>query len=126
MRKLIVNADDLGYSVNRNRGIIESVESGIVTSVSILVNFPATGEAIEFAKVDTQRRGAVALETRLPASGEGADDPCGRIQTPNLVIGLVGEEHSIRCVDGQSEDVAEMRDRSRLAVRRMRGDTYCA
>ena len=74
MRQLIVNADDLGYSANRNRGIIESVESGIVTSVSILVNFPATGEAIEFAKgADV----GVALHMNL-TEGTPLTDPSGR------------------------------------------------
>ena len=50
MKKLIINADDFGYSANRNRGIRECVENGIVTSVSIIANFPAAGEAVEYVK----------------------------------------------------------------------------
>lgn len=35
---LIVNADDLGWANGRDRGIFKSIESGIVTSVSLLAN----------------------------------------------------------------------------------------
>jgi len=38
MKKLIINADDLGADEARNRGIFEAIEAGRVTSVSILVN----------------------------------------------------------------------------------------
>ena len=50
MKKLIVNADDFGFSANRNRGILEAAEKGIVTSVSILVGFPAADEAFDYVK----------------------------------------------------------------------------
>ena len=46
MRKiLIVNADDLGYSVERDKGILECYKSGAVTSASLMVN----GQSAEFA-----------------------------------------------------------------------------
>lgn len=38
MRLLIVNADDLGYSVARDRGILRAIDDGVVTSVSALAN----------------------------------------------------------------------------------------
>ena len=38
MKRLIINADDLGADEARNRGIFEAIEAGRVTSVSILVN----------------------------------------------------------------------------------------
>jgi chitin disaccharide deacetylase len=37
MKKLIVNADDLGSSIGINEGIIEAHQKGIVTSTSLLV-----------------------------------------------------------------------------------------
>jgi chitin disaccharide deacetylase len=37
-RKLIINADDYGLDRKFNRGIIELVKKGIVTSVSVMVN----------------------------------------------------------------------------------------
>jgi predicted glycoside hydrolase/deacetylase ChbG (UPF0249 family) len=41
MKQLIINADDFGADPARNRGIIEGLEAGVVTSVSILANGPA-------------------------------------------------------------------------------------
>jgi chitin disaccharide deacetylase len=43
-RHLIVNADDLGASAGVNRGILECVERGIVTSASLMVDMPASEE----------------------------------------------------------------------------------
>ncbi len=46
MKRLIVNADDLGADEARNAGIFEAVEAGAVTAVSILVNGPAYPDAL--------------------------------------------------------------------------------
>jgi predicted glycoside hydrolase/deacetylase ChbG (UPF0249 family) len=49
-RTLIVNADDFGQSPGVNRGVIEAHESGIVTSASLMVRWPATDEAVAYAR----------------------------------------------------------------------------
>jgi predicted glycoside hydrolase/deacetylase ChbG (UPF0249 family) len=49
-RYLIVNADDFGLSPGVNRGIIECAESGILTSASLMVRWPAAAEAAAYAK----------------------------------------------------------------------------
>lgn len=36
--KLIINADDAGYSKTRDSGILELVDQGFVTDVSVMVN----------------------------------------------------------------------------------------
>lgn len=46
MTALIVNADDLGLSPAVTHGILESHESGLVTSASLLTNLPGFGHAI--------------------------------------------------------------------------------
>ena len=46
MKRLIVNADDLGAGESRNAGIFEAIEAGSVTSVSILPNGPALEDAL--------------------------------------------------------------------------------
>jgi predicted glycoside hydrolase/deacetylase ChbG (UPF0249 family) len=48
-RYLIVNADDFGLSPGVNRGIIECAEHGILTSASLMVRWPAAGEAAAYA-----------------------------------------------------------------------------
>lgn len=56
MRRLIINADDLGSGVQRDRGIFQSYSAGIVTSASLLANGPS------FA---TAASGALALDLPL-------------------------------------------------------------
>jgi chitin disaccharide deacetylase len=48
-RILIVNADDFGQSPDINRGVFDAHENGIVTSASLMVRWPAAGEAVEYA-----------------------------------------------------------------------------
>jgi chitin disaccharide deacetylase len=49
VRRLIVNADDLGYSAGVNRGIGQAHEDGIVTSASLMVRQPAAEAAAAYA-----------------------------------------------------------------------------
>lgn len=46
MKRLVVNADDLGADPGRNRGIAEAAAAGVVTSVSVLANGPALEDAV--------------------------------------------------------------------------------
>lgn len=50
MIKLIINADDFGYSRGINHGIIDSHLNGIVNSTTMMMNMPGTEHAIELAK----------------------------------------------------------------------------
>ena len=49
-RCVIVNADDFGQSPGVNRGIIEAHQHGIVTSASLMVNWPAAAEAAAYGR----------------------------------------------------------------------------
>ena len=49
-RQLIVNADDFGQSPGVNQGVIEAHERGIVTSVSLMVRWPAAESAAAYAR----------------------------------------------------------------------------
>ncbi|MFB3884024.1 MAG: carbohydrate deacetylase [Thermodesulfobacteriota bacterium] len=46
MKRLIINADDLGADEARNAGIFEAMRAGIVTSASILPNGPGLQDAL--------------------------------------------------------------------------------
>ncbi len=50
MRRLIVNADDFGFTSGVNRAIVEANEHGIVTSSTLMANGPAFEEAVKLAK----------------------------------------------------------------------------
>jgi predicted glycoside hydrolase/deacetylase ChbG (UPF0249 family) len=49
MKWLIINADDFGYGHGINRGIAELHDLGVVTSAALMVNTPATREAVRLA-----------------------------------------------------------------------------
>lgn len=50
MRRLIVNADDLGYTSGVNQAIVKSHTDGIVTSATLMANGRAFSEVKELAK----------------------------------------------------------------------------
>ena len=45
MRRLIVNADDFGFTSGVNRAIVEAHSRGVVTSSTLMANGPAFAEA---------------------------------------------------------------------------------
>lgn len=45
MKRLIVNGDDFGAGRGINRGIVEAHRDGILTSASLMVDMPGSGEA---------------------------------------------------------------------------------
>ena len=49
MKYVIFNADDFGYTRGINRGIVEAHEKGVVTAAALIVNAPATAEAVRLA-----------------------------------------------------------------------------
>lgn len=50
MPRLIVNADDFGYTAGVNRAIAEAHANGIVTSSTLMANGPAFDDAVRLAK----------------------------------------------------------------------------
>ncbi|WP_312430109.1 ChbG/HpnK family deacetylase [Lacrimispora sp.] len=50
MRKILVRADDLGYSEGVNYGIGKSVREGIVSCVGVMTNMPSVNHGLELLK----------------------------------------------------------------------------
>jgi chitin disaccharide deacetylase len=50
MRRLIVNADDFGFTSGVNRAIVEAHVGGVVTSTTLMANGPAFEEVAQLAK----------------------------------------------------------------------------
>ena len=67
MKRLIVNADDLGYTPGANRGIVEAHERGIVTSTSMMVDRPGAEEGAEIARATPSL--SVGLHAELDQAG---------------------------------------------------------
>jgi predicted glycoside hydrolase/deacetylase ChbG (UPF0249 family) len=72
VRRLIVNADDLGYADGVDRGILEAHERGIVTSASLMVDRSAARHGAAVA------RGAPRLSVGLHAVLDGG----GKLMIP--------------------------------------------
>jgi predicted glycoside hydrolase/deacetylase ChbG (UPF0249 family) len=49
-RRLIINADDLGYDPSISRGILEAIRLGVVSSATLIVNSPYSLEAADQAR----------------------------------------------------------------------------
>jgi predicted glycoside hydrolase/deacetylase ChbG (UPF0249 family) len=63
VRRLIVNADDLGMTVGINRAIVEGCEEGIITSSTLMANSRAFDDAVVRVR---------ELKARKPQFGVGA------------------------------------------------------
>lgn len=49
MKKVIINADDFGYSSGVNQGILKAHKDGLLTSTTLMANMPGSLEAIKMA-----------------------------------------------------------------------------
>jgi chitin disaccharide deacetylase len=49
-KRLIINADDFGRTPGINRGVVEAHERGVVSSATMMVNYPPAAEAAELAR----------------------------------------------------------------------------
>jgi predicted glycoside hydrolase/deacetylase ChbG (UPF0249 family) len=79
--KIIVNADDFGYSRDVVRATIDCFERQLVTSATIMPNGAATGEAISYARSSGRSFGV-----HLTLTGDGVERP---LSNPSLIPSLV-------------------------------------
>ena len=82
MRQIIINADDLGADAARNDGIFDAIHAGIVTSVSILANGPASRKSLETLRSLAHNHISLGFHMNLSE---------GKPLTSNLRL-LVGED----------------------------------
>lgn len=52
MKKVIINADDFGYNKSINKGILEAINSGVVSSTSVMVYGRAAEEAVQLKDIE--------------------------------------------------------------------------
>lgn len=87
--KIIVNADDFGYSADTVEATIECLEAGVVTSASIMPGMPAAASAVEYARAHPERSYGV----HLTLVGDGVERP---ISEPTFVPSLVDADGCLR------------------------------
>jgi predicted glycoside hydrolase/deacetylase ChbG (UPF0249 family) len=65
LSRLIVNADDFGISNTVNRAILESIESGLVTSTSMMANMPGFEDAVMLVRENPLLTGRIGVHLNL-------------------------------------------------------------
>ncbi|GEQ49134.1 ChbG/HpnK family deacetylase [Tetragenococcus koreensis] len=81
MKKILLRADDLGYSEAINYGIEKAVKEGLIRSVGVMVNMPASKHGVDL------------LVDEPIAFGQHTNFCVGRpISDPKLIPSLVDEE----------------------------------
>lgn len=52
MKKVLIRADDLGYSRAVNYGIYDAIHNGVINNVGVMVNMPSTSQGLALLKDD--------------------------------------------------------------------------
>lgn len=78
MKQLIVNADDFGRAPGVNRGILETHTQGIVTSTTVMINYPDAAPGLEQALTEAPGLG-IGLHLNLTSGAPVL--PASRVPT---------------------------------------------
>jgi chitin disaccharide deacetylase len=120
VRRLVVNADDLGYTEAINRGIVEAHERGIVTSTSLMVDRPAAEDGVARAQGTRLSVGLHAVLDGVPAA-RAADELDRQLAR---FVDLVGERpthvdthHHTQREDAYRETFGDFAEREGLRAR---------
>jgi predicted glycoside hydrolase/deacetylase ChbG (UPF0249 family) len=113
VKRLIVNADDLGRTPGINRGIVEAHRRGIVTSATLMVAYPGAAEA---ARLAVENPG---LGVGLHLAFTGGPSVLPASQIPGLARG--GEEGLPASVESLAgADAGDILAEARAQLRRFR------
>jgi chitin disaccharide deacetylase len=120
VRRLIVNADDLGYTEGVTRGIVEAHERGIVTSASLMVDRPAAADAVERARGTALSVGLHAVLDDVPPERSEAELDRQLARFEDLVGARpthVDSHHHTHREEGLAETFAAFASREGLPMR---------
>ena len=120
MRRLIVNADDLGYTEAISRGIFEAYERGIVTSASLMVDQAGAGDAVERARGTGLSVGLHAVLDDVPAGRAEAELERQLVRFEELVGARpthLDSHHHTHREDAYCETFAAFAEREALKAR---------
>jgi chitin disaccharide deacetylase len=83
--RIVLNADDFGYSPDTVRTTIECFELGLLTSATIMPRMPATELALEFARTHPE----LSVGVHLTFTGDGVEQA---VTEPGQIPDLVDKE----------------------------------
>ncbi|MBX5483294.1 MAG: ChbG/HpnK family deacetylase [Myxococcaceae bacterium] len=104
MKRLIINADDLGYDPAVTRGILQAMRTGVVTSATLMVNTPFSEAAAE------QARGlAIGLHLNL-----ARHPPVSKAIPPSLLSGGAFDEQRAGALPAEAVEQETLAQLERL------------
>ena len=133
MRRLIVNADDLGLTRGVNRGIFETVSQGIVTSTTLMANSAAYDDAVEKARAGGGKKPSVGCHVLLvdgepisPAASVKTllQDGTGTFRTNLMPFITLAARGKISATEIEAEATAQFRKLQASGIRISHFDTH--
>jgi len=133
VRRLIVNADDLGLTRGVNRGIFETVSQGIVTSTTLMANSAAYDDAVEKAGAGGGKKPSVGCHVLLvdgeplsPAASVKTllQDGTGRFRTNLMPFVTLAARGKISGSEIEAEASAQFRRLQASGIRISHFDTH--
>lgn len=107
MKRLIVNADDFGLSEFTNKGIVDSIKHGIVTSTTIMTNMQAFDDAVKLGKKFKLDIGVhVNLTSGKPLTDATSLSCKGMLSNKNITKAML---HKINLKEAEQEMDAQVR-----------------
>lgn len=85
MKKLIVNADDFGFTADVNQGIVEAHRHGILTATTLMANGPAFSDAVRLAKENP----TLDIGCHLVLVGDPPFPPTIAKLIPSIMVGRI-------------------------------------
>jgi predicted glycoside hydrolase/deacetylase ChbG (UPF0249 family) len=118
MKRLIINADDLGADEARNEGIFEAIRAGLVTSASILPNGPALELALGEIRSGGYEQVSFGVHLNL-SEGRPLADGLSRLVGPDGNFRGKAEVHRLLLKTGDASLQAELARETALQVERL-------
>ncbi len=110
MKKLIVNADDLGADEGRNAGILEAVRAGAAKSVSLLANGPASAQAMADIRAGKYTGVSIGIHLNLSEGKPVCPDLRFLAGSGNSFLGKCGAQTLLRREDGAELEEEVLRE----------------
>lgn len=120
MRRLIINADDFGYTVGVNRAIVEAHTRGVVTSSTLMANGRAFADAVQKSRTVPQLSVGCHIVlidgTPVLAAGRIASLTAARAEVPRFRDGL--KWFAVRALSGRLRS-AEIESEVRAQIQKL-------
>lgn len=129
MRRLIINADDLGFTSGVNRAVMDGARAGAITSTTLMANSPRFEEAVAMAKREAMLGVGCHVvlvdgEPVLPASKLPTLAPGGKFRRSLLEFAREAVRGRIDAMEIEAEAAAQMKKIADAGIKLTHFDTH--